>query len=1106
MPPFLPKRRLQSPSPEASSSTPQAARTIAKSHKTSSAASRKPTLFDAIDAQRSVGASDLLEKLAGASSSDELSSAPSSSEDEFEDVSSTKPRKLSDSEDEDEDEFEDVPTTRTPTAPGPAPSGDMELTLSKNTVISISNPHGTKKGPSAIERKIRMDIHKMHVMYLLWHNAVRNSWVSDKEVQKILVEQVLKNKGATEAIEKWRRRSGLVLEFKRDSRVKSQSMSTVKGKSKPKTQKDAATDIARKQRDWGVPAEVVNEGEVDMSHGDPLFALLDYLTRFWKQAFRITAPGIRKIGYMSLQRLESEVKDYKRNPDDAEMFGERVEDLNAFRQHARRLEGSRDVGAQLFTALLRGLGLDARMVASLQPVGFSFLAGAKEEAAPRKKKASKDGDKDDSSDDEASESDKTDARSKKTPSKGLSKSKGKGKQPSKKSSRASGKQDQPIDLSDSEDSAPEDNDSVVDVTPLPRRRAPSKPYDVDLKVPHYWTEVLSPVTKKYTAVDPLILRLVATSTEQLCNFEPRGVKNSKSVFAYVVGYSSDGSAKDVTVRYLKRHTMPGVTKNYRLPTEKIPVLDRKGRRTRYEAFNWFKKAMSGYVRDGKRCPRTEIDEAEEATDLKVMIPAKKDAVDGPETLTSLKGSPEFVLERFLRREEALLPSAKHVRIFTVKAKKDEPASEEKVYLRKDVVNCKTIETWHKAGRAPKEGEEPRKYVPWRAATTNRKREIAEAEARLGGEKLLQPLYSEDQTDWIIPPRIKNGVIPKNAFGNMDAYVPTMIPRGAVHLPFRSTKPICKKLGIDFAEAVTGFDFGARMAVPIITGVVVAEENAEMVMDQWRADEIERRRKEDLKRVNTAIGNWRKLMMGLRIGERIRNEYGDQADDNPDAVNPWTNRNAGTIRADEQSRDYGQDTSGQEDMAGGFLPEGYVSEEEAGGGFFPTHDEDGDHDDMIIDHDAPRPESSTAAAYGTPLSIPSTKISTDPVEGNTHLSDIKSAAKSVLRTPKRKSGTRSRVIVDSEDERADLDADAHEDEEGDVLSLPTPKRQKPMPAKPRARQKSTKAEIDDEEEEESAPTRNAAPVRRTPRRQAARKTALKSPYFEDAHSEDALGED
>ena len=51
-------------------------------------------------------------------------------------------------------------------------------------------------------------------------------------------------------------------------------------------------------------------------------------------------------------------------PDDAET----THDKDDFIEAAKSLEGSRDVGAQLFCALLRSVGVQARLVCSLQPL------------------------------------------------------------------------------------------------------------------------------------------------------------------------------------------------------------------------------------------------------------------------------------------------------------------------------------------------------------------------------------------------------------------------------------------------------------------------------------------------------------------------------------------------------------------------------------------------------------------------------------------------------------------------------------------------------------------------------------------------------------------
>ncbi|RDW80586.1 hypothetical protein BP5796_05284 [Coleophoma crateriformis] len=1113
MPPFLPRKDLRSSSPEAEqkhSGANQGSRTRGKGvSKSASVTSRKPTLFEDLDAGTSSKGSKssaernkaVLEKLA-AVSDDSESSLSSLSDLEFEDIPHPKRQKISvESDDEDEDvEFEDV-QTYAPPAPAPLPSGDLELTLTKDTRISLTNPLGTKKGPSKIERQIRIYTHQIHVQTLLWHNAVRNSWLCDGDIHQILLKHLHSNPGAEKEIRKWRERSGL-------SDKEELERSKSKGKGKGKAAK--ANINPRSARDWGQPAQKLAVSEVDLSRGDPLYRFLEWLSKWWKQMFRITAPGLRKRGYMSLERLDEEMKSFNKDKHDPEIHGERVTNIQEFRTCAENLEGSRDLGAQLFTALLRAIGLEARMVANLQPVGFGW--NKNEDATPKKQKKLYDpgtyeasANLGDESGLEEAEGDVEAVVNTKISRPRKGKASGKGKAADKNTeltrrSRGSGLKHAPIDLSESEaaNTESEDDDaSVIDVTPARRRPAlPSKPFDKDLLYPYYWSEVLSPLTNTFIPVDAMALKIVATTSDLLEKFEPRGAKaeKAKQITSYIVGHSADGTAKDVTTRYLKRHTWPGRTKGNRIPIEKVPVYNHKGKVKRHEEYDWFKTVMSGYVRGSRKTPLTEIDDHEDATDLKIIKPEKKEIKEGEETLQTYKASPDFVLERHLKREEALLPSAKHVKMFMVKGKGDS-VTEEKVFLRKDVVKCKSMETWHKEGRAPLEGEEPLKRVPYRAATTNRKRELAEAE-HATGQKMLQGLYSFDQTDWIIPPPIENGVIPKNNYGNMDVYVESMVPVGAVHIPRRGTAKICKKLGIDFAEAVTGFEFGARMAIPIITGVVIAEENYELVIEQWRIDEQERLRKEDEKRTKAAIGMWRKMLMGMRIIERVREEYGEEVGHQVDALNPWTNKNKSNAYDLSEEQDAQRMGQQDEDMAGGFFPEGHDEEEVPNhSSFFPVVHEDEDneqgggffvegHDDLQL----------AGQAYPTPQSFenggrPEVRLDTAGQEEDrpSGLEDVtpakergqlatSSTAKS--KTPAKRGKTvmpigarqRKRKVVDSGDE---------DDESSEVE---TPKK---APGAKRRRA--------------TLPPKATEGTRKTPRRNAARKseTALRSHYFENS---------
>ncbi|GAB1319591.1 Xeroderma pigmentosum group C-complementing protein [Madurella fahalii] len=931
MPPYVPRKRTRDDTPPTVNSPKD------KGHaKNLSAPPRKPTLFDDLDANSTPRSSTRNGSLAAQidDSQDDESSLTSLSDADFEDVPPAKRVKVGglveaeeEEDDDDEDiEFEDVETPQAGFPDIPVPSGDLELTLIRDTRISLVNALG-KKGPSKLERKIRIATHCVHVQFLLWHNAIRNSWLCDPTVQGIMLSHLPPRLWAE--VDRWKKNSGL--EVPEETPKSGKRTLDTKGKGKAKA-------AGRQSRDWAEASQRLERGVADMSHGDPLFRLMKYLAAWWKQRFRITTPGLRKWGYMSLERLDRLTKAFKQEGYDQERFGERFRNLDEFRQCAQECRGSRDVGAQLFTALLRALGLEARMIANLQPLGFGWN---KLEDADPEKESTTSGITSQQGPESVSQNK---INSSKTNTAKLKRSNAPSRGPRRNTKPSS--REEPSDSELFADDS--DDDLAIQIPQLPQKR--EKIYDADLEFPHYWTEVLSPVTHKYLSVDPIVKAVVATNRELVESLEPRGGRadKAKQVMAYVVGHSQDGTAKDVTVRYLKRQTLPGRTKGMRIPIEKVPVYNRHGKVKRYDQFDWFKSVMRGYVRGDRKHPITEVDEQEDSTDLQPSKPEKKEVKDGEETLQYYKQSKEFVLERHLKREEALLPSARPVKMFKNKSKSaggPGGPGEEPVYSRKDVVQVKSAETWHKQGRAPIAGEQPLKRVPYRAATTNRRREIAEAEAATG-EKVLQGLYSFDQTDWIIPPPIRDGVIPKNEYGNIDLFVEHMCPQGAVHVPYRGAMRVAKRLGIDYAEAVVDFEFGHRMAVPVIQGVVIAEEHHDRVMEELAKGEAEKRRKEDEKRRKAALAMWRKFVMGMRIVERIKQDYGQVGDE----VDVFGRGAGGRAAAAREGA-----SEGEEEMGGGFLPEEYEVEDEErptglASGFFPVVDDhDGVEDTLEVDH-------------------------------------------------------------------------------------------------------------------------------------------------------------
>lgn len=990
MPPTIPRKRLRSASPDPE---PPPKRTAVSPRRQAPSSTTPPKVPRTLSQKKKQ-----LEQFIGGGDDSDLSSADSS-EDEFENVpiASTKAQsEHSDGDESEDEEWEDALGTKhhtkhdTEAEREPVISGDLNMTL--NAPMTVEYPRdSSKKGPSKRDRQIRIATHCMHVQFLMFHNLIRNAWVCDQEVQRIMLGHL--NTGCWKAVNRYWRDAGIangpervvkdgwtdkiaedigktgawIPSGTKGVQVYESPQKGTKGKdgkAKPAAKAGASKDKGKKSgsdrnaRDWGATSERLEPNTPNLSAGDPLPRLLNYLAMYWKGKYRITASSLRKRGYLSLVDLAAETQAWKDHKDDANTFGERVENFEAFKELARSCEGSRDIGQQLFTSLIRALGVEARMVVSLQPVGFRFNKA--EEGKPK---------------------DLSNLGNEKVPAE----MNGSKSTPKKSGSlRANGAKDNPIDLSDSELSSAisivsgeEEEPGSKDPENAPQWQ--DRFYGRVIPYPTYWTEAISNLTHTTVAISVLPKITVATPADgkyYLFESTPANAERGHQVFAYLIAFSSDGSAKDVTTRYLRNRRWPGVTKGFRMPVEKIPIHNKKGKVKRWEEWNWFKSVLRSYARPHSK--RQPWDEVEDEGDLVPPKPVKLKTMDegAKETLQGYKNSAKYVLERHLHREEALKPDAPIIRYFTTG--KGDNEKQEPVYRREDVVTCKSVESWHKEGREVKEGEQPLKYVPMRAVTVQRKREI-EVRERDEGQKIKQGLYSEAQTDWIIPEPIVDGKIPRNSFGNIDVYVPTMVPDGAIHIPLKGTARICKKLKIDYAEACTGFEFGKQRAVPIITGVVVAVENEDLVIDAWEAAEAEKAKKEEDKREKHVLGLWKKFLLGMRIVERVKRDHGQNA------VEVWQQERDKEAKEQAQPKEQSEWDAFQNhigDFEGGFMHEG----PSAAGGFLPDHNVVPERDGntaggfMLSDEDVAQPPISSFLIEGE--NIEQEHLETKPTAADT----------------------------------------------------------------------------------------------------------------------------
>ncbi|TID20665.1 Rad4-domain-containing protein [Venturia nashicola] len=522
---------------------------------------------------------------------------------------------------------------------------------------------------------------------------------------------------------------------------------------------------------------------------------LAQLCDLWYVKFTITAVGLRRPQWMN---SGDDLAQFKLSP-----RAEKPLEIADFRRAARSMEGSADLGAQLFCTLLRALGVEARLVASLQPLGFAAVA---EIPTPRKKSNVKVTVYANASDDEqdSGHAAAADANtSSPTPRRRIGRI---------GQSRAT-------------------TNTAADLGKPPpalvnRSKRVQRPAH-----PVFWVEAFDEATQKWIAVDPMATK----SVNKPAQIEP-AFNDAENSMAYAIAFEEDGTAKDLTRRYAKA---------YNAKTRRLRVESTEGGQ------QWMKRTL-------KPLKKHRVQDRDQIEDADLAARAASEGM--PRNVQDFKDHPYYALERHLRRNEVLHPKQEVGRIAVGASA---ATRFETVYRRRDVHVVRSAAKWFRLGQQIKIGEQPLKYV--------RTRQVRGREPSLDpdSEAAQTALYALFQTDLYIPDPVINGHIPKNSYGNVDVYVPSMIPAGAVHVRAPDAKLAAKLLNVDYADAVTGFQFKGRHGTAVVEGIIVASEfrdAVEAVLDGMayaKAEAMETSRSAE------ALRLWRRFLVGMRVVQRVR---------------------------------------------------------------------------------------------------------------------------------------------------------------------------------------------------------------------------------------------
>ncbi|KAA8911709.1 hypothetical protein TRICI_003724 [Trichomonascus ciferrii] len=526
--------------------------------------------------------------------------------------------------------------------------------------------------------------------------------------------------------------------------------------------------------------------------------LLERTMLYFRQRFKIISTALRRLGYTEGTNIDSE-----------KYIGESFASFKEYKAQLLRFSGSRDLGAQLFTCLMRAMGLEARLVFSLPVLGHEFNKNEMYVAPPR-------------------------------------------------------------DNQDSE---------------LKRR------IDSDLMFPTFWTEVLNPKTNTYIVVDPLVLpadKAVVSCDDTLpTDFEPKGRYAGRQKMRYVVGYEADKNAKNLTPKYmgfgesnlffLKKEPKTEALRGSNSLDPTLREADPGGLgaspqkpshrlKPKELAYEFFLKYMQLYIDPSK--PVTSASEHEDELIRRFQTPVAKSY---PSTLSAYKGHPTLVLSSQLHKDQVLKPTAQPVHSFQV-ASKARPRTET-VYLREDVVTCRSEPAWLKEGRAIKKDEKPLKTEKFNPTTKRNKRKF-QGVLKWEDRELEQGLYSYDQTEPFRHPPIVDGFVPTNEHGTMECFTPEMVPENGVHLRQSGIASVAKKLSISYAPAVTGFSFQSSMAKPTIEGIVVAQQNKDLLLDAWKTYHTQQLQTQAQKASQRALKKWASYLAKLRLLKRLKQQYTD----------------------------------------------------------------------------------------------------------------------------------------------------------------------------------------------------------------------------------------
>lgn len=593
------------------------------------------------------------------------------------------------------------------------------------------------------------------------------------------------------------------------------------------------------------------------------------LLQMYSRKFKVTCKGLIRKNWNELSIKQTKI--------------EKDVSFGKFKRLVTHFKGSVDIGAQGFVTLLRSIGLNARLIFSLQPPDYTLVA-----SLPKLENTS---------DDKVQHASKEQKRSELL-QKFRSSNDSRFKLLNKVRSEAA-----------STSSTSKENVHTFE----------------NSQYPIFWIEVWNKFSEKWISIDPMVLKVIEQAPmRRKSRFEPPGTDHTNQCI-YVIAYDKLGGVKDVTRRYSQYYNARTVKKRIGFRSE--------------EDDYWYSRLLKSCNSSLRKNKINKLDILE----LKEFH--SRDLAEGiPNNVADFKNHPIYALESQLKQNEIIHPKDDSSKCGTFRNKgKNASRKVIPIFKRSHVYSLRSARAWYMRGRVLKMGVQPLKERTKPATNLNQGDENEDETVRLYAEFQTKLYIPPAVIDGKIPKNAYGNIDIYTA--TMLPEGGTIIPTTGKYTMKMAERAARYILEIDYAKAVVAFDFGkgsigrksrgaGRTPTAKEGGILIDKQYAAaiyLVLDCLVEEEEEKMR--EAVELNS-LRTWKFFLTKLRITDRLNREHGNISNEDEDRQQKKSKKgnSLSSSSSDETSEEENfsvhDDTSGESDFEqGGFFVDTKAVEEE-----------------------------------------------------------------------------------------------------------------------------------------------------------------------------------